>query len=78
MRAKAQPKTLETKPRHRPGHDVPVPELPSCDFCRDGTEAHWDFRTKMGPWANGCDRHFEEHRVSANTGVGFAQRLFVR
>jgi len=80
MRVRAPAKKVENEAaRHVPGHDVPVPELPSCDFC--GGPAEWDFRVKRsttgrhGVWAYGCTEHYQEHRAVPTTGVGHAQRL---
>jgi hypothetical protein len=58
-----------------------VRKLPACDFCahegRGFTEAAYDFRTTMGPWANGCEEHWREHRATARLGTGSGQRLVV-
>lgn len=46
--------------------------LPRCDLgC--GREAHYDARTRQGPWGYLCDECFEEFGVGLGTGNG--QRL---
>jgi hypothetical protein len=52
---------------------VTVQTLPRCDFC--GAEARFDFATRMGPWANGCERCYRCYRASATLGTGRGQRL---
>lgn len=59
--------------RPEPGKVVVVPEVPPCNFCGDGTPGPYDFRTKHGPWANGCEAHWREHRAEARLGVGAGQ-----
>lgn len=44
-----------------------------CDFCEN--EAHFDAKTKLGPWAALCDAHFEIYGIALGTGMG--QRLIV-
>jgi len=59
------------------GEIVVVPELPLCDFCKmngKDVEALYDFATYMGPWGNGCERHWQELRVGL-LGMGVGQRL---
>lgn len=55
------------------GHIVVVPQLPKCDFCI--APATYDFKTRMGPWANGCEAHWHQHAQYWTTGVGMGQRL---
>lgn len=60
---------------------VIVDHLPTCDICEfvDGTKgitAHFDGKTKGGPWANMCETHFVMYGVGLGTGRG--QRLIVR
>lgn len=45
-----------------------VDELPTCDYC--ALDASFDGKTKAGPWANMCDRHFSHHGVGLGTGIG--------
>lgn len=53
---------------------VEVVSLPNCDFeCNDF--ASYDFKTKFGPWANGCNRHWIENRAFPTLGTGKGQRL---
>lgn len=53
-----------------------VTQLPDCDFC--GEEAHYDFKTVFGPWANGCDADYIRHRLYSILGTGKGQRLEVQ
>ncbi len=62
-----------TNPNPEPGKVVEVTHIPDCDFCSDGTLGPYDFRTKMGPWANGCENHWKEHRAHPLLGVGHGQ-----
>lgn len=57
-----------------------VSSLPDCDICKYVSRptnkiepAAYDGKTKDGPWANMCDRHFKSHGVGLGTGKG--QRL---
>ena len=57
---------------------VEVPGLPQCDFCRQNPlvmyqEAHYDGKTRMGPWANMCREHFK--RFGIGLGLGKGQEL---
>jgi hypothetical protein len=63
------------------GQQVRVERLPECDFCRaeEGVRrpARFDFRTRSGPWANGCQRHFEREAATQVLGTGNGQRLLL-
>lgn len=61
-----------------PGVLCIVDELPGCDFCADGTEGPYDFRTKEGYWAHGCEYHWMANRASKDLGVGNGQYWMVR
>lgn len=52
---------------------VVVSERPSCDFCNISTPAMIDGKTKMGPWANMCNKHYAMYGVGL--GLGLGQRL---
>ena len=52
---------------------VEVPKLPDCDFC--GDEAHYDGKTKLGPWAYMCDPCFRDNGIGL--GLGKGQKLIV-
>lgn len=65
-----------SSPTPEPGVVVAVKSLPSCDFCPE--RAHFDFATKMGPWANGCVSHYYEFRAASSLGTGKGQRLVKR
>jgi hypothetical protein len=56
---------------------TPVSNLPACDFCPAGrgSAARYDFRTRDGRWANGCERHHIQHRMHPTLGTGKGQRL---
>ena len=64
--------------------EVKVTSLPDCDLCQAQADsgrrpkdnvfkAKYDGKTRMGPWANMCPAHFQEHGVGLGTGKG--QRL---
>jgi hypothetical protein len=55
--------------------EAEVHTLPSCNFC--GEVAEYDFKTKRGPWAYGCLKHWREHRFYDTLGTGKAQKLVV-
>jgi len=52
---------------------VEVPRLPDCDFC--GDQAHYDGKTKMGPWGYMCETCFLAH--GTGLGLGKGQMLVV-
>ena len=52
---------------------VSVPTLPNCDFC--GDEAHYDGKTRLGPWAYMCNECLRIHGLGLGLGVG--QELIV-
>lgn len=51
-----------------------VVRLPNCDF-GDGEQARYDFKTKGGAWAYGCQTHYEKYRFYPKLGTGKGQRL---
>ena len=53
--------------------EVKVEVLPKCDFC--DSQAAYDGKTKMGPWANMCEAHFKVHGIGV--GLGRGQRLIL-
>ena len=57
---------------------VAVSRLPDCDVCPAGHQlaAHYDGRTKRGPWAYMCEDHFQE--LGVGLGLGRGQRLQVK
>lgn len=56
---------------------VKVARLPMCDFPHDTqTEAHYDGKTTMGPWAYMCDDHWASHGPG-RLGTGYGQRLIL-
>lgn len=63
---------MTEKYKAKKGEVVVVERVPECNFCQDGTPGPYDFATRMGPWANGCVRHWKEYRVGP-LGVGTGQ-----
>lgn len=67
------------------GKIVYVTKLPDCDFCKNSNSprantrsAKYDFKTKWGPWANGCAAHFRQHAAQPDVlGTGWGQELRV-
>lgn len=66
--------------------ETTVSELPRCDFAPTSAwpnygpcegPARYDFKTKGGPWANGCERHYRAYRAFRELGTGKGQRLVV-
>lgn len=61
------------------GTEVVVSHLPKCDMCADEGKtilAAYDAKTKAGPWANMCQRHFDIFGLGLGTGYG--QRLIIK
>lgn len=58
------------------GTEVSVDRLPACDWC--GGPAHYDFKTRFGPWAYGCDEHYSSMRLFPDLGTGKGQKLVER
>jgi hypothetical protein len=58
-----------------PGKIIRVEKIPRCDFCR--RPGPYDFATKHGPWAHGCEQHWKEYRANQKLGVGMGQFWFV-
>jgi len=58
-----------------PHEVIVVDHIPECQFCQDGTPGPYDFPTRMGPWANGCQMHWRQYRAnrSEELGVGKGQ-----
>jgi hypothetical protein len=55
-----------------------VKNLPLCDFDPRHGHARFDFRTKYGSWANGCEECWRTNRASSTLGTGHGQRLVVK
>lgn len=53
--------------------EVAVEVLPKCDFC--DSQAAYDGKTKMAPWANMCAAHFKVYGIGL--GLGRGQRLIL-
>lgn len=56
--------------------ETKVTTIPACDFCKvEGflVEAAYDGKTRGGPWAWMCNRHFK--LVGVGLGVGKGQKL---
>jgi len=61
--------------------EAKVSELPHCDICAQNgmeTPAEYDFKTKMGPWANACEPHWIRYRAFAELGTGKGQKLVTK
>lgn len=58
--------------------------LPPCNFPHpmvEGQEivkAEYDFKTKVGPWAYGCEEHYIDNRFYDELGIGKGQKLEAR
>jgi len=50
------------------GHVTEVRSEKECDIC--GKTAEYDGKTRMGPWAYMCERHFRKLGVGLGTGKG--------
>jgi len=59
-----------------PHQVILVDHVPSCNFCSEPGE--YDFPTRMGPWANGCEKHWIQYRTSAKLGTGMGQKWVQR
>ena len=59
-----------------PSERVEVSELPPCDFDASHGNATVDGKTKMGPWANMCEKCFGQYGLGLGTGMG--QRLILK
>ncbi len=57
-------------------HEAVISDSKECDFCSDGTEADYDGKTKMGPWAYMCETHFQSMGIGLGSGKG--QKLVTR
>lgn len=55
------------------GKIIVVVSIPACNFCEDGTPGPYDFATRFGPWASGCEDHWKLYRASEHLGVGTGQ-----
>jgi len=53
---------------------VKVEQLPKCDICKQ-RDAHYDGKTRLGPWAYMCLQCFGE--LGVGLGVGKGQELIV-
>ncbi len=54
---------------------VIVRALPPCDFNPKHGPAAYDFKTMVGPWANGCEDCWRTYWASSTLGTGRGQRL---
>jgi len=55
--------------------EVEVLELPKCDIPGCDQTAHYDGKTKQGPWANMCEEHFQ--KLGVGLGLGKGQKLIL-
>lgn len=57
--------------------EVEISHYPECDFCIIKIpNAHYDGRTKLGPWACMCEHHFKVYGVGL--GLGKGQRFIIK
>ena len=58
--------------------EVTMREIPGCDFCRlagdEDSPAAFDGKTRRGPWAYMCTRHWDEQGIG-RLGTGYGQAL---
>jgi hypothetical protein len=54
---------------------VTLTKLPLCNFCEK--TAKYDFKTRTGPWAYGCQLHYEVNRAYSQLGTGKGQELIL-
>jgi len=65
-------KRFDGRPVELVPHEViPVDSLPKCNFCEKTAE--FDFKTNVGPWANGCEQHWRMYRGHRELGIGKGQ-----
>jgi hypothetical protein len=58
-------------PKPVPHKVIVVESVPTCNFCEQ--PGPYDFPTRMGPWANACQKHWEAYRIHADLGTGKGQ-----
>lgn len=57
-----------------------VSAFPNCDFCKMRgitRSAEYDFKTVEGPWAFGCQDHFDGHHRYDKLATGMGQKLIL-
>lgn len=54
--------------------EVFVKQYPACDIC--GEPAHYDAKSKQGPWGYFCQKHFVSH-TWGKLGLGLGQKLIL-
>jgi hypothetical protein len=61
-----------------------VLSIPKCDFNKAANtpehddceaDAQYDFLTKFGSWAYGCEAHWKKYRQHDELGIGSGQKL---
>ena len=45
-----------------------------CQFCGEDHEVWYDYKTKMGPWAYGCESCYSKTRMFLKLGTGMGQK----
>ena len=63
-----------------PGVLCIVDKIPNCDSCGmedKDTPGPYDFPTRMGPWAHGCEQHWQANSMYRELGVGKGQYWLV-
>lgn len=71
----------EQKVKLIPHEVILVGSIPECDFCRMAPDdvlgevkpGPYDFKTRMGPWANACEHHYRMYRAFSDLGTGKGQ-----
>jgi hypothetical protein len=68
--------STEEHPMAKNGTVAYVDNKPKCQFTHSvPVQAEYDFRTKSGQWAYGCELHWQMLRLHINLGVGKGQKL---
>ena len=62
---------MSDKIKPEKGKVVVVSSIPQCNFCEK--PGMYDFKTVMGPWANGCYEHYRQYAQHPTLGVGMGQ-----
>jgi len=64
-------------PRLIPHEVILVDKIPTCWFCEHegvlGVPGPYDFATRMGAWANGCEAHWRRYSATGMLGTGRGQ-----
>jgi hypothetical protein len=61
--------------------EVILTQVKLCDFCKIRgiqSPAEYDFKTRGGPWANACEKHYDQHKAYPTLGLGKGQKLIYK